>query len=236
MYPVGGGGTDGGFPDGGNTRPIDARLVDAKVIDGAPAAVDANLFQGRVCLLTDPRKFTTCATTGADGLTVRIGSATATTAADGTFTIAGTSAANLPWRVTGANIVSSYKVLADYQIPAMTRTMYNSLLTTNNVLLVPGEGSLMVHVVRNGLGYAGAVAESQLPNDAYYLPFYDSAASATDWNQTPDTVGAEGAVWLAGMDVGNTSVKITPPTGAPITDTGEPIYDDGITWSDVIFN
>src|SRR6476660_1845280 len=42
---------------------------------------------GRVCLVSDARRPTTCAGSGADGLTVTVGGSTATTAADGSFSL-----------------------------------------------------------------------------------------------------------------------------------------------------
>jgi len=240
MFPVGGGGTDGGLVDSGGQGTIDARLVDAKVIDGAPATIDAAILSGRVCLLTDARDPESCASTGAANLTVHIGSNVAITAADGTFKIpAGTGT----WSVTGPNIVSSFKVKNDYFIPAMTRTMYDALIAANGIDLRQGEGSIMVHVIRNGAGYAGATAASAAqPNPAKYLPFYDNDANQNDWNQIPSTAnavtGSQGAVWLVGFDVGDATFTITPPAGGgtAVTEAGQPVIDQAITWDDVIIN
>ncbi|HTL33831.1 MAG TPA: hypothetical protein VL326_11935 [Kofleriaceae bacterium] len=237
MLPVGGG-SGSGFPDSGTGGTVDGRLIDAKVIDGSPTAFDAAIFSGRVCLLTDARAFDTCASTGAAGLTVHLGGNSAVTAADGTFKIAAPTT-NDVWYVTGSNIVSSYKVKNDYFIPAMTRTMFDALKAANTPGppggIVQGEGSVMVHVIRNGIGLSGATASSALPNDAKYLPFYDNNADQTDWNQTPSTTGTQGAVWLAGMDVGTTSFTITPAVGNAITEAAQPVFDQAITWDDVIF-
>src|SRR5262245_26188490 len=103
MNPIGGGGFDGGFGSGSGSL-IDAKVVDAKPDSGSPSSVDAPLINGRVCLATDPRKLHTCASTGAGGLTVRLGNNVTTTNADGTFTISATTGI---WRVTGTNIVTS---------------------------------------------------------------------------------------------------------------------------------
>jgi hypothetical protein len=227
MFPVGGGGTDGGFGGDGN-RPIDARLADAKVTDANVLPVDANVFQGRVCLLVDARQLHNCATTGAGNLTVRLGTATALTQADGTFFIAGQSEANLVWRVTGANIKSSYEVLRDYQIPAMTTTMFDALKTANTVQEVAGEGSLFIEVTRDATGISGALAASTPP--AFYLPFYDGA-SATVWNR--GSTGANGAVWIPGQDVGTATVTVT--AGAASQQLSMPVFDDGITFANAIF-
>lgn len=207
------------------------------MIDGAPLAIDAALFEGRVCLLTDPRDPVSCAATGAGNLTVHLGSANAVTTADGTFTIAASGAT--PWTVTGAGIVTSVKVQADYLIPVMTTTMYSSLCSNNGVTMpgsatAPGQGALMIHVIRNGAGYTGSTAVSQQPNPARYLAFYDTTTT-TVWTQT--AAGSHGDVWFPGIDVGTTAALVAAPGGTPtLTDGGEPILDGAITWSDVIFN
>lgn len=223
-FPVGGGGNDGGFtfPD---TPPSDGNgNVDART-DAVVAAIDANEFVGRVCLLTDPRKLNVCATTGAAGLTVRLGAATAVTTGDGSFTIVGQSDANLVWRITGPNIVSSFEPLADYFIPAMTTTMFNSIKTANNVFQVPGEGSMMVFVSRNGMGLAAQTATST--PEGFFQPFYDNSASMTVWNQGVGT-GPDGAVWIPGLDVGSVAVSVG---GKTVT---APIFDGGITFANII--
>lgn len=238
MLPVGGG-SSGGFPDSGGNSQVDARMIDAKLADAKPLAIDAALFNGRVCLLTDARDFTSCATTGANGLTVHIAGNAAVTAADGTFTIvAGTGA----WSVTGSNIVTSYKVKNDYFIPAYTRTMYNSMLTANNIYcgaqlgLCQGEGSVMVNVIHNGAGQSGhtVVAPTQ-PNPAKYLAFYDNDANATTWNHlSTSTTGSKGDAWLVGFDVGDATFQVDP-TGGP-TVSAQPVNDQAISWVDVILN
>jgi hypothetical protein len=239
MNPVGGG-SSSGLPDSGpGGGGADARMADARSDSATVATFDAAIFSGRVCLLTDPRAFDTCASTGAAGLTVHLGGNSALTAADGTFKIPAPMT-NDTWYVTGSNIVSSYKVKNDYFIPAMTRTMFDTLKTTNTPGppggIIQGEGSVMAHIIRNGVGYAGCDASSSLPNDAKYLPFFDNASDMNDWNQTPSTTGAQGAVWLAGIDVGTTSFTITPAVGSAINVSGQPVFDQAITWVDVIFN
>jgi hypothetical protein len=242
MLPVGGG-SGNGLPDSGMNTMADSRLIDAKVIDGAPLAIDAAIFSGRVCLLTDARDFLSCSTTGAGNLTVHIGGSVALTAADGTFKIAAPSGAASTWSVTGTNIVTSYKVKNDYFIPALTRTMYDALIAANAVDLRQGEGSIMVRVINNGTGYAGStVVSATQPNPPKYLAFYDNDANENDWNQIPSTpnavTGSKGAAWLAGFDVGDATFTVTPPTGGgtAVTESGQPVFDQSITWDDVIIN
>src|SRR5437879_12702520 len=101
MTQPGGGGPGGGC--GSGSAPYDSNPT-----DGVVSSPDGGI-SGRVCLATDPRKLTGCATSGAGGFTVQLGSAAATTGADGKFTIASPSMTNLVWNVTGTTIVSSFK-------------------------------------------------------------------------------------------------------------------------------
>lgn len=231
-YPVGGGGGGGGgnMLDGGAT--IDAVRGDAGLSDAVPSPLDAAQLIGRVCLANDPRKLNECATTGAGGLTVRLGTtATATTAADGRFTIAPSSGT---WRVTGSNIVTSIMTLADYEIPAISRATYDAMITTNlgGLTLNPGEGSVMIQVIRNGVGLENATALGTPPSA--WQPFYDNPASTTDWNQGGTGTSSNGAIWLAGLDVGTASVGVAA-NGTTITDSGVPVVDGAITFTTVIF-
>jgi hypothetical protein len=233
MYPVGGGGNDGGFGFGDGNKPVDAHLVDStQSIDGTPAAVDAALLMGRVCLANDPRALHTCASTGAGGLTVRLGSNVTTTNADGTFTIPATTGT---WRVTGSNIVTSIMNLADYEIPAITRTSYDAMIagSLTSGMLNPGEGAIMVQAIHDGHGQAGATASSTPTSQ--YVPRYDSA-SQTVWSTDATTgTGTNGTIWLAGIDVGTASVTVDTATANAINVGGLPIVDGAITFTTVIF-
>jgi hypothetical protein len=223
-FPVGGG-SDGSvmFPDTGGGSGSDAGTDGSSGIDGSITPSDAPAIDGRVCLLTDPRVLDQCASTGASGLTVRLGDATAVTGDDGSFTIAGQGGQGLVWRITGPNIVSSYEVLADYFIPAMPQATFDSLLTANSIMQVPGEGSVFVFVSRDGAGLSGQVATSA--PEGFYKPRYDGA-TATAWSDT--TTGANGAVWIAGVDVGSVTVTVS---GVPTT---APIFDGGITFANIL--
>jgi hypothetical protein len=225
-FPVGGGGNDGGFtlPDtnggGGSDASGDAGA------DALVAAIDANQVVGRVCLLTDVRDFETCATTGAGGLTVRLGMATASTSDDGSFTIDGQTGAGLVWRITGPNIVSTFEPLADYFIPAVTKTKFDAMRAASadpDVTLVPGEGSMMVFVSRNGMGVPAMTAT--VSPQAFYQPFYDGATEAAF---TQAATSNYGIVWVPGLDVGTATVTVNAVS------VSGPIFDGGITFANLI--
>jgi len=196
--------------------------IDAAVLDGSDAAAT---LAGRACVLTDLRDLTSCATTGAGGLTVMLGSQTATTADDGQFTLATPAGTLLVWHVSGTDVVPSVMPLgATPQIPVVTTTAYADALNSNSILLAQGQGSAFVRVVRGAAALTGATAvASPTPT---YPAFYDGATSLT-WDQ--DATDAYGMVWIAGADAGSLTVTVTPPlaTGVPIT---VPIEGDSITF------
>lgn len=228
MLPVGGGGNDGGFgfPDGGGGT-TDGRAIDAP--SGTPTPIDAGIFTGRVCLTSDARNLDACATTGADGFTVRLGTQTAVTAADGTFMIKADAAPF--YIVTGSTIVTSVKRVGDYEIPALTRTLFSSMVSANLVGYPPnpGEGHLMAQLIHNGMPVAGASAEA-LPT-ATWNPFYNGT-SATAWTQSAS--GTNSTAWIPSIDVGAVDVTFHG-AGDEVKQTGLSIQDGAITFTTVIF-
>ena len=221
-YMVGGGGGGGG--GGGVDAP--------KVLDAAKDAVlaiDANLLSGRVCLvndasqLTDPSK---CSTTGAGGLTVRLGTQSTTTAADGAFTITNDPAAQPIWRVTGTGIASSYSPLGNYYVPALSTTGYDAFRTAATPTEVQGQGSIIALQFKNGAGVAG-VTTTSAPT-SLNEPYYSSG-----WAQGTGT-DAAGVTWIDGINVGTAAITSTLATTA-INTGGIPVYDGGLTFVQVIF-
>jgi hypothetical protein len=227
MLPVGGGGNDGGFGFGDGNKPTDGRLIDAP--NGTPTPIDAGIFTGRVCLTLDARNLNACETTGAGGFTVRLGTQTAVTAADGTFMITADPAP--VYVVTGSTIVTSVKRVGDYEIPAVSRTLFNSMIGANLTDYPPntGEGHLIAQLIHNGMAVVGAVAE---PVDtATWSPFYNGP-SATAWVQT--TTAARSTAWIPNIDVGTISATFHG-AGVDVTQAGLPIQDGAITFTTVIF-
>jgi hypothetical protein len=231
MLPIGGGGNDGGlkFPD---SKLVDARVIDAAT-DATPAGIDAAMLAGRVCLTNDSRQLDACVTTGAGGLTVRLGTSSAVTGDDGRFMIAAATAT--VWTVTGSNIVTSVEKVGDYEIPAITRTQFDAMIAANVATMPPnaGEGHVIAQLIRNGAPVMGATATQ--PATATWAPFYDGA-DATTWKQPPTQAGtgALGAVWIPNIDVG--AVNVTFTSGATnMQVTGLPILDGAITFTTVIF-
>jgi hypothetical protein len=221
-----GGGDDYPVHPGGDDTPGTEGRIDAAIPDGSDAAAT---ISGRACVLTDLRDLTSCATTGAGGLTVTLGSQTATTADDGTFTITAPAGSMLVWHVGGsvADVMPSVMPFgATPQIPVVTTADYLDALNSNSVVLAPGQqGSAFVRVVRGTAAVSGATAvASPTPT---YPAFYDGATSQS-WNQ--GATGARGMVWIAGADAGSLTVTVTPPLAADVPIT-VPVEADSVTFA-----
>lgn len=226
-YMVGGGGGGGG---GGVDAP---HVIDAPKDSVLP--IDANMLDGRVCLVSDANFLTDtskCSTTTAGGLTVRLGNRTALTAADGTFAIVNDPTAQPIWRVTGTSVVSSYAPLGNYYVPALTQAGYDALAAANNVNnKVPGQGDVMVLHFHNGAGLAGVTANATSMPAPLYSTFYSTGT--TNWAQGAMT-DTHGMAWLPGFNVGNVSIASTFGT-TTLTTAGVPVYDQGLTFIQVVF-
>jgi hypothetical protein len=213
-YPIGGGGGHGG----GGTKLIDAAE------DGAGSGSD---LAATACVLTDPRDLTSCKGTGELGLTVALGSATATTLDDGTFTIARPAGTNLAWEVTGSTVVKSVTpYAAQTRIPVMDSTMLATLQGDNGVQTVAGTGALLIRIVRSGAPVTGETATIVPLNDPYGA-LYDGA-SASSWTQSG--TGAFGTVYLPDVAAGTATVTLHAAGVAQAMIGAIPISDGGVTF------
>ncbi|HEX4419897.1 MAG TPA: hypothetical protein VH165_18410 [Kofleriaceae bacterium] len=210
-YPVGGGGggtvLGGGGGGGGGTG--DGGLIDGTTGDAG------TLINGRVCLLTDLRRVgdaTACATTGASGLTVSLGTRTALTGTDGSFAIIAPAGNGLVWRVIGdAQHPLTESVMGfgtDPTIPALTDITYINLLNQNAAVVNEQQGSVVVRVLSNGAPVTKVTATSSPATAGVAL--YDGNDSVI-WNDGVSGTGARGMVWFPGVPLGN-----APPTTATI--------------------
>lgn len=227
----GGGGPDGGtLPDGG-LRP-----------DGlTPAGPDGPVsLKGRVCLALDSRTLTQAVAAGAcdganaGGLTVTLdGKFMSTTAADGTFTIGSgtTMTGGQLWHVSGTSIVDSYMFATDYEIPAILKTTYQSMITNSGINVVPGEGAIMVQVVQNDAGMANAVMSSAPVANKECIA---GTSDQLTWTAAT-TTNSYGSVWFTGLDVGDPPVAVTATGATQIATPPLPVFDGAITFGDIVF-
>ncbi|HSD88835.1 MAG TPA: hypothetical protein VLB44_15010 [Kofleriaceae bacterium] len=210
MYPVNPGG--GGGPSG--TGMADAAIT----IDGS------NTILGRVCLIADARTPTACASSGADALTVTLGSATATPAADGTFSIARPSGSGLVWRVSGTDIVgAAMEEASGTTIPAIGAALYADMTTTNSAINNNGTGAIIAQLTHGGAALVNATA---LPSPVPAGNVYYDGISAIVWSL--DVTGSFGVVWVPGMTPG--TAQLTIDGTAQGTITGIPVFADTVTF------
>lgn len=208
-----------GGPTGNGSGSVDA-AIDS--IDSIGSQIVA-----RACLLTDPRDPTSCVTTGAANLTVKLGTATATTADDGGFTMAVPSGSNLVWSIAGTGIYPSLVPFTTSRvIPAITTERYATLLADNGVLVVDQTASVFARVVHDGSALADATATvAPIPLTAI---FYDGT-SATTWDQ--DKTGAFGTVWVPQLDLASPTAKMVVTRDATATTLdGIPLRNQTITF------
>ena len=210
MYPIG----PGGYGPGGGTMP------DAAIGDDSGGGSTIN---GRVCLINDARNPTTCASSGAADLTVTLGSGTAMTSADGSFTIAKATGTGLVWRVSGATIQpSAMQVSTVATIPAISTLLFEDMVTTNQAIIPEGTGSIVARFTMSGSGVSNLIAATS--PDAGQI-FYDGP-SATVWDTT--ATGPFGAIWAPGLATG--AATLTVSGSADTSVTGIPVYADTVTF------
>ncbi len=208
----GGGGGGGGGIGGGGT------LTDAATTDG-------QTLLGDLCLLSDLRDFTSCATTGAGGITIEIGAETALTADDGTFEIAEPTGTGLAWRASGIDIVPSVVPFSSQLVVyAIASATFDDLSQSNGVLLAGGQGSVVVHALSGTAPVEGATVTTDPV--AQFTTFYDGT-SATVWDQ--DATGPGGVAWVPGVAAGTVTVTVSPSSGTPQI-TNVTVDDGAITF------
>jgi hypothetical protein len=214
-FMIGGGGGGGG---GGGQGGVDAFVP----LDGGLGDV----VTGQVCLVTDARQPSLCATTGVGGYTVRLDGHMALTAADGSFLIDSPTSSNLTWSVTGSDIMSSLMSFsAVHRIPVMRQADYFDLANSNSVVAEPAFGDVFIHVTHAGTSEA-AVAATTTPV-ATFATLFDGVA-ATTWTQTG--TGAFGMVWVPGLAQGAVTATLTPQGGTATVVSAIPIDDQTLTW------
>jgi hypothetical protein len=214
MYPIitgGGGGGLGGIHDA------------AVALDGNDGGAQ---ITGKVCLIADARDLVTCSTANASGLSVQLGTRSATTTATGAFVIAAPQGSNLEWQVSGSTVVTTaMSFSASTTIPVLLATTYTDLEGVNGVLEVQGEGAILARVVQAGAAVAQARGAT-MPVGANNI-FYDGN-DISQWNAGSST-GPHGVVWAPNIPVGGATLTVTPMTGSAQLVTGIPIIDRGIT-------
>ncbi len=199
-YPIGGGPGGGAGGGGGG--------------GGSGSAADANLdvLEGLVCVLPDPRDFSTCLTTGAGDITVTVGAASAVTNDDGSFTISTPSGTNLVWSVSGNTIMTStIGFSTSAVIPAIQSMTFETLADENGIVFDPTQGTIIGQVLHSGSGFADTTAVAA--PIGIYDTFYASPDDQADWLDASTTT-TFGTFLIAGLTPGTETLTLTPGVGS----------------------
>lgn len=222
-YPIGGSGRPGG---NSGTGGADDAGVDGSTDGGRP-------ISGRVCLLTDLRKLVNpadCAPMNANNLQVALGAAPpVTTTGDGSFTTTEQVGTNLVWTVTGGQLVRSIVPFsASTLLPAIRDSVYTELAGQNNVIINPGQGSVIARIVRNNAAVPGWTA--QIVGGESQQTLYD-VDSPVLWGPTQSGTGPLGIAWLPdNLATGDRTLRVTRSSNAMSFDTTVRIVDGAITF------
>lgn len=224
----GGGGMSGGGGGGGTT---DGGTGDGGIGDGDAGV----LLSGRICVVKDLRKLTTCdGTVNASGFSVQLGTRTppGPPTKTGEFTIFAQLGTDLVWRVSGNGFVLTVMPYGtDNTIPVISSQDYGALLNEFSTgPTAAGQGSVVVRAVNGPAAEPGVAATSTLvSNGTAALALYDQTGS-TLWSQTGPTQTA-GVMWFPNVDVTTTPARVTlkPVTGPSVgVDVG--VVDGAITF------
>jgi len=116
---------------------------------GTPAAgagsppVGSSRAIGRVCVIDDPRELSACAP-DAEGLTVTLDGAAATTAADGSFTMSAPAAADPVVSVTGPGMVPTQMAFSPaMSIPVLRADLFAQMMQANGIPVTSGSASIL---------------------------------------------------------------------------------------------
>ncbi|MFT3692294.1 MAG: hypothetical protein QM831_04080 [Kofleriaceae bacterium] len=167
-----------------------------------------------------------CAATGVGGYNIHLDGALATSAADGTFSIASPTSSNVTWSVDGMDIETSQMAFSlSTLIPIVKSADYIDLQNNNGITQVGATGDVFVRVVHGGTPVA-TVAGTVTPT-AVYNTLYDGTTK-TDWSVTG--TGTYGMVWFAGITTGAAALTLTPQGSNAIAVPNVPVGDSTITW------
>ncbi|NVB82401.1 MAG: hypothetical protein HOV81_28740 [Kofleriaceae bacterium] len=215
MFPVmpgGGGGSSGtGFVDAGF---------------GGDAGDAGNTINARVCLLVDARFPTTCANTGAGNLMVSLGSFTATTADDGSFTIMRPTSSNLVWRVSGDSVFPSAMSFGTLtSIPALDLAVYLEMVGANNVTPPVEDGQIIAKVLRGTTPISNVTATTDPISDV--PPLYDGG-DAVHWQG--NATGQLGSIWVPGVRPPSAQLNLRVGTTDLAPVVGIPLFQSTVTF------
>jgi len=201
--PGGNGGGGGGDDDGGTTG------------DGGTGGA------ARVCLASDPAKFTdpytSCETGGLSlgyNLTLDADPTKIMLAIDGTFTVPADIRFNpgTYWHVSGPSAVPSLVPVVEgrYVLPLINAPDY-SMLLQNVAQITPNGGAVFVHVVNSAGAPVQGVGATSVPAGATVL--YDAGGGDWSSNAGANTAGT-GEIWIPNIVASSVTIELTHQTEA----------------------
>jgi hypothetical protein len=204
----------GGGGNGGTTR-----------FDAATDNDSGTTVSGQVCLAPDPRSPAVCSSTGAGDLSVTLGTASATTAIDGTFTMDRPASTDVAWNVSGTGIVPSVMAYVEgTKIPAIRTDIYDDMVVAMQATVSSATGAIIVRLAKSSSLVSGAVVTSSPSPDS--LVYYDGP-SITEWDL--DSTGPFGVAWISSIAPGTGTLSID--TGATPTNVADiPLVAGAITF------
>jgi hypothetical protein len=222
-FRPGGGGGGGGSSQGG-----DARLADAAGDGGGGGELN-----GLVCVVSDLRVPEACPTVAAqEGVPVGVvgAAATATSGADGRFTLAVTSSSVTLDAASGSAVLvrSFVPVVVSGSLvptPVVTQVAFDATIASLGAVVPDGGGTIVAYVA-DGNSPAAGVAFSTVAGSSL-APFYDDGG-ATSWVQGGGT-GAAGVALFVDVPAGTVSLDGVA-ADARVARATVPVVADAVTF------
>ena len=192
---------------------------------GATGDGGTALLRGRVCVVEDIRFQNSCASSGASGLAVSLGTQTAITNEDGSFAMPPPPGTGLSFTVTGPGLVTTSQALnARAQINAIRQSTFDEMVLATGI--TPGfeTGSIIATVTQGGVAAAGVSATSK--PTAAFGPFFDGL-DPMPW--TTNATGTSGIVWFPGLVAGPAELSFNTLTGGSAIVGGVQVINGGVT-------
>jgi hypothetical protein len=179
-----------------------------------------------VCLIADPRTPTSCASSGAGGFTVKLGTEMATTGADGSFSIAQVTGSGLVWRISGTGIEpTAMRKGATNTIPVISDTVYGEMVGAMSAVVTTETGAIIVQVTHGGVALSGAIATATPSPDS---SIYYDGTSTTAW--ALDATHGYGIIWISAIAAGTDSMSVDNGT-VQGTISSIPVFPGTVTFA-----
>lgn len=212
----------GGIPGGGSAGSSMSTMPDANTGE----------IVGFVCVLTDPRDFTTCSEDDLSGITVSLtGVPSVTTGSNGAFVIQRPTGTNLTFAISGSNVTPSTMGFGTSpEVFAMSIQTANDLLAANGVVVDPTQGTILGVVVHGSTAvpFVRVVAE---PIGVFPDTFFSTVDDLVNWPGS-DT-SSLGTFMVAGLTPGTEALTVTPGSGSASVLENIPVGSGAFTFMTV---